>query len=115
MIDLCFNRRLDQRPRFCRIVEVVAQRIGHGVRHHNLGRKMHDRIDAVALNDGFDQRFVADIAFDQRHEGGNKACKTGRQIIEHHEVFADLQQIKHHMAANIAGTAGHENGHMAFL
>ena len=56
---------------------------------------------------------VAEIADDQfglRRHGG---APPGREIVEHDHVFAGVDQFMGHMGPDIAGAAGHEDGHVS--
>ena len=35
---------------------------------------------------------------------------SGAQIVRHHDLVAPLDQQRYHVAADIAGPAGHQNG-----
>ena len=88
MLHVATNGAGDQRPRLCRIVEILTQRISYRFRHHNLCRKVDDGIYFAPLQDIRNQRFVAEIPdheFDAVRHGPLKAC---RQIVQNDHVFA---------------------------
>ena len=63
-----------------------------------------------------DQRLVAEIALRRSVTlGGNRVAKPGREIVEHHDRLAGVEQRQHHVAADIAGAAGDQNRHVAPL
>ena len=58
-----------------------------------------------------DQLLVADIADDAAAGVGTAPSEAGRQIVEHDHALAGIEQLEHHVAADVAGAAGDENGH----
>ena len=46
---------------------------------------------------------------------GNDGIIAGRKIVEHDNALAAVDQGMHHVAANIAGATGHQNGHGELL
>ncbi len=111
MRDLAFDRRGDQRARLHGVVEVVAERIGDRFRHHDRAGEMDDGVDAMASTAAGDQRLVADVALDETRPVRHRPAEPGRQIVEHHDLLAGVEQLEHHVAADIAGAAGDQNAH----
>ena len=72
---------------------------------------MHHGIERVIGHQPVEKRLVTDIAFDQLGLGRDRPPVTGRQIVEHHDIFADIGQCHHHVAADIACAAGDQNAH----
>ena len=66
---------------------------------------MHDGVDGVLSEKRADGSAIADLADDQR---GIEHCpaKPPRQVIEHHHALAARAQLQHHVAADVARTAG---------
>ena len=75
MLHAAAHRRLDQGARLDRIVEIVAERIGDGIRHHDLGGEMRDGLDAVLADRPRDQVLIAHVAGDERRLGGQAQAK----------------------------------------
>ena len=70
----------------------------------------HDRGTALLGQNPAHQIPVAHIAVDEHGPGGNQIAPPGGQIVQHHHLAATGQQFQRHMTADIAGTAGDENG-----
>ena len=110
-LDAGVDRRLKQRARLRRIVEIVDQRPGHRFRHHYFCGEMDDFLDAV-LGDGLgDEILVAEISHDKRDTFGNRPPKACREIIENDDLFAAIQEFQNHMAADIASPTRHQYRH----
>ena len=58
-----------------------------------------------------DQRFVAGFADDQRNARRDRPFEAGGQIVEHDHRLAGIREGMHHVAADIAGAAGYQDGH----
>ncbi len=72
---------------------------------------MDDGGDAVLVDGLAHQRAVAGRAGDERHRARNEEAEAGRQIVEHDHALAGVDECVHHMAADIAGAAGHQDRH----
>ena len=72
---------------------------------------MNDRFDLVPLHDAAHQLAVAGLAVDQWHVLRDRPAKAGREIVDHHHPLAGIDQRVDHVAADITGTAGDEDGH----
>ena len=70
---------------------------------------MGDRVDPVLVDQPRDQLRVAEIADDQLDAFGHRPGEAGREIVEHDDLLAGVEQAEHHVAADIAGAAGHQN------
>ena len=51
---------------------------------------------------------VADVAYDEVARG-YRLAESFHQVVEDHDALAGLPQLPHHMTADVAGTAGHQN------
>ncbi len=66
---------------------------------------MHDRIDLMLLQNLQDELAVAHVTHHQgRIEHG--LAEPRIQIVEHHHLLAAGAQLKHGVAADVAGAAG---------
>ncbi len=72
---------------------------------------MDDGGDAVAGDRLRHQLAVAGRAGDEGHLAGHQEAKPGRQIVEHDHRLAGVDELVHHVAADIAGPAGDQDGH----
>ena len=111
-LHAALDGRFDEGAGVRRVVEVVAERIGDRFRHHDLGREMGDRVDPVLLDQPGDEIGVAGVADDEPRGVGHRPVEAGRQIVEHDDALARVQEAQRHMAADIAGPAGHQNTHV---
>ena len=66
---------------------------------------------AWSADDRADQRDVADVADDEPRLWRHRPVEAGRQAVEDHDLFACVEQLPHHVAADIAGASGHQDGH----
>jgi hypothetical protein len=71
---------------------------------------MNDTLDAVLRDHVFDEVLVAGIADEQWHGAGQQRGKSGRQIVDHDDVFAGVRQRMNRMTSNIAGATCDEHG-----
>ena len=111
MLDLAARRGLQQIARLGGVVEIIAERIGDRLRHHDLRGEMDDRLDVVS-RDGFGHEvLVAEVADDQRDALGHGPAKAGREIVEDDRLFAGVEQFQHHVGADITGAARHQDRH----
>jgi hypothetical protein len=71
--------------------------------------EVHDGVDTMLGHQPRYQRVVPDIAHDElaRRE---RLSETLAQIVENQDALAGFTQLANHMAANVAGAAGDENG-----
>ena len=113
MADAALHRRRDQRARLDRVVEVVAERIGDRIRHHDRAGEMDDRLDVVLRDQPANEFFVADIAIVEPRFWRDRPLETGGQVVEDNHVLAGVDQPPDHVAADIAGAAGDQNAHDA--
>ena len=72
---------------------------------------MDDRIDPVLLDETLDQRLIAAVADDERHARGNGPVESGGKVVEHDDALAGIDEVEHHVATDIAGSAGDEDRH----
>ena len=87
LANAAFHGDLDQGPGFDGVVEVVAQRIGHGFRHHDGRGEMDDGIDAAAADQVVHQVLIAGVALDEGRALRHGPGRTGRQIVEDHHLL----------------------------
>ena len=73
---------------------------------------MDDRGDLVDIDNRGGQLLVAGIADEQRHRLRQRGTETGGQVIQHDNRLAGIHQRENHVAADITGAAGDQNGHL---
>ena len=64
-----------------------------------------------ALMMRLNQLLVGHVADDQLGLGVDRPAKAVGEVVQHHHLLAGVHQGQHHVAADIAGSAGHQNGH----
>ena len=72
---------------------------------------MNDALDAVRGDHALDEVLVAGVADEQRHAFGHEGGKSGREIIDHDDVFAGFHQRMNRVTSDIAGAAGDKHSH----
>ena len=103
--DLVLDAGLQQSARGTGVVAVVLERLRHRLRHDGVGRKVHDRVHPVIHQQPRHQCLVPDIA-DDEFARGHRLPETTAEVIEDDHLFGGLAQLPHHVAADVAGTAG---------
>ena len=111
MAHAAIDRALDQRAGVDGVVAIIAERIAHRIRHHNRCGEVDDRFDAVFANKPCDERLVAGLTDNERHAFGNGPAMSGGKIVEHDDTFAGIDQLMHHLAADITSAAGDQDCH----
>jgi hypothetical protein len=76
---------------------------------------MRDCGDGMFGDQPQDERGIARIAPDEDRAGGHRRSKARREIVEDDHLLARVDEFEHHMAADVAGTAGHQDGHSRLL
>ncbi len=109
--DLGLDGALDEAARLCGVVEVVAERVGDRFGHHDLGGEVGDGIDRMVGHDAGHQCRIAEIAFNKDRARRYRPAEPGRQVVEHHDAFAGIEQGQNHVTADIAGAPRNQNAH----
>ena len=99
-----------QGHRALHVVAVVLQRVGHALAHQRKCREVDDAVDFVFREDLMQERAVPQIAYIHLPRALDGLPVSGAQIVRHHNFVAPLDQQRYHVAADIAGSAGHQNG-----
>src|SRR5579885_2292500 len=108
MLHSGLQAALQEGPRGAGVVAVVLEGLSHGLGHDGEGRKVHDRIDAVLAQHLEHRLPVAHLAYDEgRIEHG--LAEASRQVIQHDHALSAPAKLEHHVAADVAGAAGHED------
>ena len=114
VLDSHLDRDLHEGARLDGVVMIVAQRIDDRLRHDDRAGEVDDRLHAVLAHDAADELLVPDIADDQRRIGRHRPAEAGRQIVEDDDALPAVEELENHMAADITGSAGDEDGHRCF-
>ena len=106
-----FTAAVKKGSRFHRIIEIIAQGITDGIRHNDRSGKMDNGIKLMLRHQAGEKIRIANIAFDQLCLGRHGPPETGRQIVEHHDIFARINESQNHVAADVARAACYQNCH----
>src|SRR5690606_29746599 len=68
----------------------------------------HHRVDVVGAEQALQQGRVADVA-DHQLPVQHRIAVAGAEVVQHHDVLAALAELAHHVAADVAGTAGDQD------
>jgi hypothetical protein len=74
---------------------------------------MDDGVDPMLRDERRHARLISAVADHQRRARRHCPVETGREIVEHHDALARIDQSMDHMAADIAGAAGNQDRHAA--
>jgi hypothetical protein len=102
---------LNQRMRVHRIVAVIAERIANRVRHHDRGGEMDNGVDPVLRDQRGHARLVTDVADDEQRALRYCPIETGREVVEHHDALAGVDERMNHVTSDIASAAGDQDCH----
>ena len=92
---------------FERVVVVVLERLGNGFRNDGVCGKVHDRFDAVLLEQRLDELLIPGIA-DYQLTANDGLAKTFAQVVDDENLTTHLAQLTHDVTADIAGPTGDE-------
>ena len=92
VLHFSLDRAGDQRARLAGVIEIVAKRIAHRLRHHDRAREMNHGFDRIAEQKASDEIIVADIAFNKLRIVGHRPAEAARQIVEDEDVLAGIEQ-----------------------
>ena len=97
---------------------VVAERLGHRLAHGLQAGEVNHGLDPVAPEELVQRRGVADVAADQRRaavaDGGDGVDHPRLgvgEVVEHHDLAAGGEQLRHHVRPDVPCPAGGQNRH----
>src|SRR5512134_4066632 len=90
---------------------VVAERVGDRIRDHDRAGEVDDGGDAVPAHDGAHEILVADVADDGTRRSGHGPGEARRQVVEHDNLLARVEELEYRVAADVPGPARDENCH----
>jgi hypothetical protein len=70
-------------------------------------------IDAEFANNAIDESLITSFADNKRHACSHSPLASGGKVIENHDALASIDQLMHHVAADIASSAGDQDRHVA--
>ena len=109
------------RQRAAQVVLVVLDGLVHRLAHRLVGGEVDDAVDVVLLEDAVEQGGVADVppiegadlpARDALDAAQGLLAGVG-EVVDHHDLVARLEQLDAGVAADEAGTAGHQDAALA--
>src|SRR6202012_944869 len=98
--DLALDLDVEQAARGHGVVAVIPERVAYRVRHYDRSSEMDDAFDFVRMDDALDEVFVGGVADEQRHAFGQEVGKAGRQIVDHDDAFAGIDQRANHVTSD---------------
>jgi hypothetical protein len=72
---------------------------------------MDNGVDPVLRDQRGQARLVSDVAGDERRALRYCPIETSREVVEHHDALAGVDERMNHVASDIAGAAGEEDRH----
>src|SRR5215467_358219 len=96
---------LGQGARDHRVVGVISERIGDGLRNDDRTGEMDDGINVVLRDQTLDKLRIAGFARYETRLLTDEAAHAGREIVEHDDAFAAVEQRVRHVTADIAGAS----------
>src|SRR5262249_15991209 len=57
------------------------------------------------------ERLISDVADDERRALRYRPIETGREVVEHHDALAGIDERMNHVASDIAGATGDQDRH----
>ncbi len=113
MFHFSGHRGGEQGAALHRIVEIIAERVADGFGHDDLRRKMNEGVDRLGTNQVGNELIIADVADDQLCPRRHRSPKSRRKIVENNDILAGIDELQHHVGANIACPARHQDRHAA--
>jgi len=102
---------VQERASLRRVVCIIEQGLFDRIGDRRRCRKMHDRGDLVLFDQAADQVGIADVTRYEFDVIGQQRPLAGGQIVDDDAAPAALAQRQHNVTADVAGAAGHQNGH----
>ena len=72
---------------------------------------MGDGVDPMIDDHAADGRLVAHVGDDQGYAIRHRPAKAGRKVIEHHDILSGVEELQHHVAADVSGAARDQHRH----
>jgi hypothetical protein len=68
-------------------------------------------VDPVLRDQRGHARSISDVTDDERGTLRDRPIETGREVVEHHDALAGIDERMDHVASDIAGAAGNQDAH----
>jgi len=91
------------------VVAVVFEGVGDALSHQGEGGEVDDPVNGELREQPVQEGPVPHIPHPELGPL-HRLPVAGAEVVRHHHVIAPLHQQGHHVAADIAGAAGHQNG-----
>ncbi len=111
LLDAALDRAGEKRACHGRIVEVVPERVRDRVRHYDLRREVDDGLHAAPGDQLAHERLVAEVADHELDVFRQRPAEARGQVVEYHDRLAAIDEFPHHVAADVARAARHQNRH----
>ena len=113
MTNTSSHRTFDEIASFRCVVGVIAERVADGFGHNDPRREMCHGVDVLGRHDALDQVLVAEVSDHEPNRVGHGRAEAGREVVDHDDLFAGIEQSQHHVAADVAGAPRDQDGHPA--
>jgi len=90
------------------VIAVVLEGLAYRLGDDGEGREVQHRVDVVLAEHPADEFPVADVALDERRIERGPAEAPG-EVVEDNQALAALAQFERRVAADVTGSARHEN------
>ncbi|GIX21854.1 MAG: hypothetical protein KatS3mg121_0637 [Gammaproteobacteria bacterium] len=108
MFDAVADAGFQQVARGAGVVAVILERVRHRFGHDGVRGEVHHRPHGVLAQQARDPIQIAAVA-DHQFAVQHRRPEAGGQIVQHHHLFAGFAELPDHVAADVAGAAGHQN------
>src|SRR5579862_77010 len=112
LLDVGFQRRIQQREAAFYVVAEILLRIGYRFSDVGVSREVHDRLDPS--QSGVQGLGIENIALDEL-EARRQMFVTRAEIIEDDNFVPGAPQRSRRMASDVSSTANDENNHSRYL
>ena len=109
MLHPGLHAAFEQVARGASVVAVVLERVGDGFRHDDVRGEVQHAFDLARAQQHRDHVAVGRVA-DHEVAVQHGRAEAGREVVEHDDVLAALTELANHVAADVAGAAGDEDG-----
>ncbi len=108
------HRDIHQCAALHRVVEVVAERVGHRIRHDHRTGEVQNGPDPVFGDQSAHQGLIGDVSLGEGNIGRARPAKAGGEIVDHDDRPSGVEEGEHHVAPHITSAAGDQDRGGAF-
>ena len=96
------------------VIPVVFEGLPDAFAHEGAGGKIDDAVDVVFGKDTVEEGGIPQVADIKLTRAPHRLTVPRLQVVGHDDIIAAAGKQHHHVTADIAGTAGHQNGFHMF-